>query len=72
MFHRLRLKVEQTNSPPWSTAKLVLEGAVLDGGWVYPSLAQPVKKMMEKSASAAINLWEAPIVWHGPICQHSA
>ena len=66
-FHRLRLKVEQTNFPPWASAKLVLEGAVLEGGWVYPSLALPVRNMMEKSASTAIPLWETPISWHSPM-----
>lgn len=59
--------MEQTNSPPWSTARLVLEAAVLEGGWTYPSLAMPVKNIMEKSASAAIPLWEASVSWYGPM-----
>ena len=65
--HRLRLKVEQTTSPPWSTAKLVLEAAVLEGGWTYPSLTMPVKNIMEKSASSAIPLWETTVSCYAPM-----
>ena len=59
--------MNQINSPPWYSTKLVLEAAVLEGGWVYTGLTMPVKTMLEKSSSAAIPLWEVPMLWHCPL-----
>ena len=56
---------------PWLSSKLVLEAAVMEGGWTFPSLAPAKRTAMEKSASAAIILWESPLLWFNPVAAFS-
>ena len=59
--------MNQLDHHPWLSSKLVLEAAVMEGGWTLPSLPPAKRVAMEKSASAAIILWEGPVLWFNPV-----
>ena len=70
-FSRFRLAMEQNPTTSLMTTKLVLEAAVFEEGYVWPSQGEPVKTAMEKSSSSAIPLWEIPVSWHRPLSNFS-
>jgi hypothetical protein len=70
-YSRFRLRVDQLDHTPWLATKLVLEAAVMEGGWTFPSLPPTSRTAMEKSASSAIPLWETPVQWYSPLAAFS-
>ena len=59
--------MEQNPTTFLMSTKLVLEAAIFEDGYVWPSQGEPVKAAMEKSSSSAVPLWEIPVSWHRPL-----